>query len=130
MLTGGAEDGAWRPAKWRKRRPALKGRKRVRGEEAAAASALQPWQLARWMPAVTGGRSGGGACAHRPAVRASRYKFLKPNEESKRPPYHGTWTKASRAVGGRKPFGRDEALDYCESGASRNLLGTFSEPSL
>jgi len=87
VLTGGAEDGAWRPAKWRKRRPALKGRKRVRGEEAAAASALQPWQLAR-------------------------YKFLKPNEESKRPPYHGTWTKASRAVGGRKPFGRDEALDY------------------
>lgn len=29
-----------------------------------------------------------------------------------RPPYWGTWSKTSRAVNGRRPFGRDMTLDY------------------
>ncbi|KAJ1309854.1 hypothetical protein OPQ81_006619 [Rhizoctonia solani] len=38
--------------------------------------------------------------------------------ENKRPAYYGTWTKSSPHIGPRKPFGKDESLDYdYDSGA-------------
>ena len=36
----------------------------------------------------------------------ARYKYLKPDCDSVRPPYWGTWTKASATVHRRRPFGR------------------------
>ena len=42
-------------------------------------------------------------------VRAKLLQFT----ENQRPPYWGTWTKKSKFVGPRKPFGRDKELfDY------------------
>ena len=41
----------------------------------------------------------------------NRLRFFSFHEDV-RPPYHGTWSKHSRAVSGRKPFGRDACLDY------------------
>ncbi|KAL5635661.1 hypothetical protein ACGC1H_004457 [Rhizoctonia solani] len=32
--------------------------------------------------------------------------------ENKRPAYYGTWTKCSPYIGPRRPFGKDESLDY------------------
>ncbi|KEP52986.1 putative transcription initiation factor TFIID-1 [Rhizoctonia solani 123E] len=32
--------------------------------------------------------------------------------ENKRPAYYGTWTKSSPYIGPRRPFGKDESLDY------------------
>lgn len=69
----------------RRRRPMLNSRKRKRSSDASIL--LQPWQLAR-------------------------YKYLKPDCDSIRPPYWGTWTKQSKNVRARRPFGRDEKLDY------------------
>jgi hypothetical protein len=66
------------------RRRAAAGRKRKRADPNVS---LQPWQLAR-------------------------YKFLKPDCDSVRPPYWGTWTKKSEAVRARRPLGRDARLDY------------------
>lgn len=66
-----------------RRRRAGAARKRKRADW----NVLQPWQLAR-------------------------YKFLKPDCDSVRPPYWGTWTKHSEAVCARRPLGRDARLDY------------------
>jgi hypothetical protein len=42
----------------------------------------------------------------------NKYKFLGFHEDH-RPPYHGTWSKSSALVTGRKPFGKDpEYLNY------------------
>ena len=42
-------------------------------------------------------------------VRAKLLQFC----ENQRPPYWGTWTKRSKSVGPRRPFGQDkEAFDY------------------
>ena len=42
----------------------------------------------------------------------NKYKFLGFHEDH-RPPYHGTWSKKSSLVTGRKPFGKDsEFLNY------------------
>jgi hypothetical protein len=67
-----------------RRRRAQAARKRKRADRNVS---LQPWQLAR-------------------------YKFLKPDCDSVRPPYWGTWTKHSEAVRARRPLGRDARLDY------------------
>mmetsp|Transcript_34893 Transcript_34893/g.74427 ORF Transcript_34893/g.74427 Transcript_34893/m.74427 type:complete len:1789 (-) Transcript_34893:188-5554(-) len=45
-------------------------------------------------------------------VVPNRYKFLGFHEDV-RPPYHGTWSKSSKLVTGRRPFGKDsQYLDY------------------
>ena len=41
----------------------------------------------------------------------NRRKFLA-FEEDTRPPYTGSWSKRSTKVTGRRPFGKDAALDY------------------
>lgn len=42
----------------------------------------------------------------------NKYKFLSFHEDC-RPPYHGTWSKRSKVITGRNPFGKDNAiLDY------------------
>jgi hypothetical protein len=41
----------------------------------------------------------------------NRYRFFLFHEDV-RPPYHGTWSKSSRAVNGRRPLGRESSLDY------------------
>ena len=42
----------------------------------------------------------------------NKYRFLSFHEDC-RPPYHGTWSKTSTIVTGRKPFGKDTTyLDY------------------
>lgn len=41
----------------------------------------------------------------------NRYKLLRFHEDV-RPPYYGSWSKATRKVTGRKPFEKDDNLDY------------------
>lgn len=48
----------------------------------------------------------------REIVIPNKYRFLSFHEDC-RPPYHGTWSKSSRIVTGRNPFGKDtKYLDY------------------
>ncbi|CAE6515219.1 unnamed protein product [Rhizoctonia solani] len=45
---------------------------------------------------------------NRRALPAKLFHF----HENKRPAYYGTWTKSSPHIGPRRPFGKDESLDY------------------
>ncbi|KAJ3257537.1 hypothetical protein HK103_004446 [Boothiomyces macroporosus] len=44
-------------------------------------------------------------------IKDYHYKLLKFHTDL-RPAYFGTWSKKSKSVNGKKPFGKDEALDY------------------
>ncbi len=51
-----------------------------------------------------------------PATAIKRAAALRPKllqfSENQRPPYWGTWSRRSRHIGPRRPFGRDIQLDY------------------
>ena len=46
--------------------------------------------------------------AHFSELRAKLFQF----SDNYRPPYYGTWRKKSTTITGRRPWGKDENLDY------------------